>query len=195
MEYMKEVFAQYDRRCVRVYQAYNSAIAAEAVALQTFGESFNLNRMTWIKPSFLWMMYRSNWGTKKNQECILAIDVYQETFEGLLAKAVLTSPDAAGCDGLQWRRDFESAEVYCQWDPDRNPSGTPIGRAAIQIGLKGETLSEFLRTGIHRIEDLTPSVRKWNEQRKAGKLSAKSLPAERLYPLTNQAVRKRLSMK
>ena len=194
MEYMKEVFAQYDRRCVRVYQAYNSAIA-EAVALQTFGESFNLNRMTWIKPSFLWMMYRSNWGTKKNQECILAIDVYQETFEGLLAKAVLTSPDAAGCDGLQWRRDFESAEVYCQWDPDRNPSGAPIGRAAIQIGLKGETLSEFLRTGIHRIEDLTPSVRKWNEQRKAGKLSAKSLPAERLYPLTNQAVRKRLSMK
>ena len=187
MEYMKEVFAQYDRRCVRVYQAYNSAIAAEAVALQTFGESFNLNRMTWIKPSFLWM--------KKNQECILAIDVYQETFEGLLAKAVLTSPDAAGCDGLQWRRDFERAEVYCQWDPDRNPSGAPIGRAAIQIGLKGETLSEFLRTGIHRIEDLTPSVRKWNEQRKAGKLSAKSLPVERLYPLTNQAVRKRLSMK
>ena len=78
MEYMKEVFAQYDRRCVRVYQAYNSAIAAEAVALQTFGESFNLNRMTWIKPSFLWMMYRSNWGTKKNQECVLAIDVYQD---------------------------------------------------------------------------------------------------------------------
>lgn len=195
MEYMKEVFAQYDRRCVRVYQAYNSAIAAEAVALQTFGESFNLNRMTWIKPSFLWMMYRSNWGTKKNQECVLAIDVYQETFDRLLAKAVLTSQDAAGCDGLQWRRDFERAEVYCQWDPDRNPSGAPIGRAAIQIGLKGETLSEFLRTGIHRIEDLTPSVRKWNEQRKAGKLSTKSLPAERLYPLTDQAVRKRLSMK
>lgn len=94
-----------------------------------------------------------------------------------------------------FRRDFERSEVYCQWDPDRNPSGAPIGRAAIQIGLKGEILSEFLRTGIHRIEDLTPSVHKWNEQRKAGRLSAKSLPTARLYPLTNQAVRKRLSMK
>ncbi len=195
MEYTKEVFAQYDRRCIRVYQAYNSAIAAEAVALQTFGESFNRSRMTWIKPSFLWMMYRAGWGTKKNQECILALDIYQDTFDRLLQKAVLTSPDAAGCDGLQWRRDFEASEVYCQWDPDRNPSGGPIGRAAIQIGLKGETLSELLRTGIHRIEDLTPQVRKWNEQRKAGKLSAKTLPAEKLYPVADPAVRKRLSMR
>jgi len=70
MEYGKEVFAQYDRQCIRVYQAYNSTIAKEAIALQTFGKAFNLNRMTWIKPSFLWLMYRSNWGTKKNQECI-----------------------------------------------------------------------------------------------------------------------------
>ena len=60
MEYIKEVFAQYDRKCIRVYQAYNPMIAKEAVALQRFGESFNVNRMTWIKPSFLWMMYRSN---------------------------------------------------------------------------------------------------------------------------------------
>ena len=54
-----------------IKKAYNPIIAKEAIALQTFGENFNINRMTWIKPSFLWMMYRSNWGTKKNQECIL----------------------------------------------------------------------------------------------------------------------------
>ncbi len=27
MEYVKEVFAQYDRQCIRVYQAYNPTIA------------------------------------------------------------------------------------------------------------------------------------------------------------------------
>ena len=52
MEYIKEIFAQYDRQCIRVYQAYNPIIAKEAISLQTFGENFDVNRMTWIKPSF-----------------------------------------------------------------------------------------------------------------------------------------------
>ena len=195
MEYVKEVFAQYDRQCIRVYQAYNPTIAKEAVALQTFGENFNLNRMTWIKPSFLWLMYRSNWGTKKNQECILALDIYQSKFHEILQKAVLTSPDAANTTGAQWVKDFDETTVYCQWDPDRNTNGNAINRAAIQIGLKGSTLLDFLDTGIFRIEDLTPMVKKWNEQRKNGKLNAKNLPVEKLYPIQDKAVRTRLNMK
>ncbi len=195
MEYGKEVFAQYDRQCIRVYQAYNSTIAKEAIALQTFGKAFNLNRMTWIKPSFLWMMYRSNWGTKKNQEYILALDIYQTKFNELLEKAVLTSPDCASYDGLEWEKAFDETTIYCQWDPDRSINGTAINRAAIQIGLKGSTLREFLDTGIFRIEDLTPVVKKWNEQRKHGKLNSKQLPAERLYPVKDKTIRNRLAMK
>lgn len=195
MEYIKEVFAQYDRQYIRVYQAYNPVIAKEAVALQTFGESFNLNRMTWIKPSFLWMMYRSNWGTKKNQECILALDVHMEKFNELLRKAVLTSPDSMIYKGsTQWEKAFEETTVYCQWDPDRNVSGNSINRAAIQIGLKGITLKEFLADGIYRIEDLTPIVKKWNLQRKHGKLNSKNLPIERMYPIKDNEIRKRLDM-
>ncbi|AZS17937.1 DUF4291 domain-containing protein [Paenibacillus lutimineralis] len=195
MEYIKEVFAQYDRQCIRVYQAYNPVIAKEAVALQTFGESFNINRMTWIKPSFLWMMYRSNWGTKKNQECILALDVHMEKFNELLRKAVLTSPDSMIYKGsTQWEKAFEETTVYCQWDPDRNVNGNSINRAAIQIGLKGITLKEFLADGIYRIEDLTPLVKKWNIQRKQGKLNSKNLPVERIYPIKDNEIRKRLDM-
>ena len=144
MEYIKEVFAQYDNQCIRVYQAYHPMIAQEAVQLQTFGKHFNVNRMTWIKPSFLWMMYRSNWGTKKNQECILALDIYQTMFQELLKKAVLTSPDSASGDILKWRKTFGEATVYCQWDPDKNINGNAINRAAIQIGLKGNSLKDFL---------------------------------------------------
>lgn len=195
MEYIKEVFAQYDRQCIRMYQAYNPIIAKEAIGLQTFGDNFNLNRMTWIKPSFLWLMYRSNWGTKKNQECILAIDIYQEKFNALLQKAVLTSPDSASYTGAQWEKAFQETTVYCQWDPDRNINGNAIHRAAIQIGLKGNTLRDFLDTGIRRIEDLTPLVRKWNEQRKNGKLDCKNLPIEKIYPVKDQTVRNRLDMK
>lgn len=135
VEYEKEIFAQYDRQCIRVYQAYNPVIAKEAVALQTFGENFNVNRMTWIKSSFLWLMYRSNWGTKKNQECILAIDIYQSEFHKMLKKAVLTSPDSASYTGSQWEKAFDETTVYCQWDPDRNINGNAINRAAIQMGI------------------------------------------------------------
>ena len=123
MEYVKEVFAHYDRKCKRVYQAYNPVIAKEAVQLQAFGDNFNINRMTWIKPSFLWLMYRSNWGTKKNQECILALDIYQQMFNKLLEKAVLTSPDSTSFTGAQWEKAFDETSVYCQWDPDRNITG------------------------------------------------------------------------
>ncbi len=195
MEYVKEIFAQYDRQCIRVYQAYNPAIAKEAIALQTFGDNFNINRMTWIKPSFLWLMYRSNWGTRKNQECILAIDVYQPKFNEILQKAVLTSPDSISYTDTQWEKAFHETTVYCQWDPDRNINGNAINRAAIQIGLKGSTLRDFLDAGICRIEDLTLQVIKWNEQRKNGKLNSKVLPVEKLYPIKNKEIRKRLNMK
>lgn len=195
MEYVREIFAHYDRQCIRVYQAYHPLIAKEAIALQTFGAHFHTNRMTWIKPSFLWMMHRSNWGTKKNQECILAIDLYRSQFEQILKKAVLTSPDSIGCTGAEWEKAFEETTVYCQWDPDRNLNGNPIPRAAIQIGLKGSALRDFLETSIFRIQDLTPMVRKWNEQRKHGTLKAKELPTEKLYPITDPAIRKNLNMK
>ncbi len=195
MEYAREVFARYDSRCIRVYQAYNPVIAKEATELQTFGESFNTNRMTWIKPSFLWMMYRSNWGTKKNQECVLALDIYREKFDELLKKAVLTSPDSTACTGSEWEKAFAETTVYCQWDPDRSINGNAIDRAAIQIGLKGGTLRDFLDTGICRIEDITTQVRKWNERRKIGKLSLKDLPVEKIYPVNDSAVRGRLNMK
>mgnify|MGYP001025106210 FL=1 len=195
MEYIKEVFAQYNNQWIRVYQAYNSIIAKEAVALQTFGESFHINRMTWIKPSFLWLMYRSNWGTKKNQECILALDIHRRMFNELLEKAVLTSPDSISYTGAQWEKAFDETMVYCQWDPDRNINGNAINRAAIQIGLKGTILKDFLDGGISHIEDLTPLVRKWNEQRKNGKLNLKNLPIEKIYPITDKTIRKRLNMK
>lgn len=192
MGYAKEIFARYDRQCIRVYQAYNAVIAKEAVEQQTFGESFNFDHVTWIKPSFLWLMYRSNWGTKKNQEYIL--DIYLAEFNKLLEKAVLTSPDSTSYTGEQWEKAFSETTVYCQWDPNRKVSGNVIGRAAIQIGIKGSSLRELLETGICRIEDLTPMVRKWNKQRKSGKLDVKELPSERLYPVMNKEVRGRLAM-
>ena len=194
MEYVKEVFASYNRKYIRIYQAYNPTIAGEAVRLQNFGESFSTERMTWIKPSFLWLMYRSNWGTKKNQECILAIDVHREVFDRLLSQAVLTSPDSMMFDGNEWEKRFKNTDVYCQWDTDRALSGNPLNRAAVQIGIKGNALTDFLDNGIYKIEDLTPTVRKWNELRKKRQLNLSELPTEKIYPVNDKKIRSRLAM-
>ena len=56
----RNIYAVFDDKTIRVYQAYNNETADEALKLGKFGSKFSLTRMTWIKPSFLWMMYRLN---------------------------------------------------------------------------------------------------------------------------------------
>ena len=47
-EQERKIYAKYDDKTIRVYQAYNNVIADEAIKLGTFGEHFSLTRMTWI---------------------------------------------------------------------------------------------------------------------------------------------------
>src|SRR5881628_3004655 len=76
-----QIRACYDEETITVYQAYNSEIATAAVHQQKLHASpqFRLSRMTWIKPSWCWMMYRAGYSYKdKNQERILALKMKQE---------------------------------------------------------------------------------------------------------------------
>lgn len=72
-----QIKAYYTDDFIRVYQAYSDIIADTALNNQKFiSPPFSMTRMTWIKPSFLWMMYRAGWGIKdENQKRILAIDI------------------------------------------------------------------------------------------------------------------------
>ncbi|WP_413199926.1 DUF4291 family protein, partial [Nostoc piscinale] len=69
----RHILAQYDDQTVVVYQAYRPEIGHFAASNGYFGGEFSLERMSWIKPNFLWMMYRCGWGTKDGQEVVLAI--------------------------------------------------------------------------------------------------------------------------
>src|SRR5436190_19769305 len=44
--------------------------------------------MSWIKPNFLWMQYRSGWSSKPGQEVTLAIRLQRTAFDSMLAMAV-----------------------------------------------------------------------------------------------------------
>jgi hypothetical protein len=76
----RHILAQFDDRTVVVYQAYSSTIGLYAVEHGRFGGDFSYARMSWIKPNFLWMMYRSAWGIKANQEITLALRIRREFF-------------------------------------------------------------------------------------------------------------------
>lgn len=90
MPSLHEIRATYDRDTIVIYQAYASAIADSALKAQKFVEPFSFSRMTWIKPSFLWLMHRSNWGTKSGQERTLAVTLSRAGWESALSRAVLT---------------------------------------------------------------------------------------------------------
>ena len=85
-----EIRADYDTTSIIVYQAYRKEIALPALASQRFVPPFSLNRMTWIKPSFLWMMERSNWGRKAGQEYVLAVRITRAGWDEALSSAILT---------------------------------------------------------------------------------------------------------
>ena len=68
----RHILAQFDDNSVIVYQAYRPAIGHFAAKHGYFGGEFSLNRMSWIKPNFLWMMYRSAWASKEGQEVVLS---------------------------------------------------------------------------------------------------------------------------
>ena len=83
------ILAQFDDEGVIVYQAYRPAIGNFAATHGYFGgDHFSLTRMSWIKPNFLWMMYRSGWGQKEGQEVVLAVKIEREAFDTILANAV-----------------------------------------------------------------------------------------------------------
>jgi hypothetical protein len=85
----RQIRALFDDETIAVYQAYAPEIAEPALAAGTFVPPFGLNRMTWIKPSFLWMAYRSGWATKPGQTRVLRIHLKRCSIQiGLSPEAV-----------------------------------------------------------------------------------------------------------
>ena len=144
-----------------VYQAFNNRIADYALKKQRFGgQDYSFNRMTWIKPNFLWMMYRSGWAAKDlNQHRILAIEMTFDGFQELLTNGVLTNYDKNYIDEQTWREKLNSSDVRIQWDPDHDFKGEKLKRRAVQIGIKNDALKNFNNYYIQSIQDLTRFVK------------------------------------
>jgi hypothetical protein len=154
---LHQIRAVYDNKTIRVYQAYPDHIADTALARGTFvSPPFRMERMTWIKPSFLWMMYRSGWGLKDTgQARILAIDISHEGFEWALAHSCPSHP-AGSMSQEEWQIMRKDAPVRIQWDPERDLLLQRQPHRAIQIGLSKQAIDLYVGEWIQRITDITP---------------------------------------
>ncbi|WP_300691757.1 DUF4291 domain-containing protein [Chryseobacterium sp.] len=158
------IMAQYDDEKIIVYQSYKKQIGDFAVKNQYFGGDFSLERMTWIKPNFLWMMYRNGWGKKDGQECVLAIHLKMTAFKKYLKNSVYSSyNERLGISREEWQIQIKESSVRLQWDPDHDPFGNKMERRAIQIGLRGEFTRCFAKDDILLIEDISDFVKEQYE--------------------------------
>lgn len=162
--------------------------------------------MTWIKPSFAWMLYRSGYGTKSGQERVLKIKLTHEAIAHLLSQCVTnTNKDRT----LKARKEIkETGRV--QWDPERDLLRSEkkeprkmLRTRAIQIGLRG-SLSKLYVDHIVSIEEVTDLAHKVkaahdlkedDSSASAMESTRADLPNERPYlPLLSDEHLRKLSM-
>ena len=178
----RQVRAVHDEDTITVYQAYSPAIASAAITAGGFVPPFRRERMTWIKPSFLWMMYRCGWATKPGQERVLAIRMLRSGFEEALSMASLSHFDpAVYADQEVWQQRKAASPVRVQWDPERDVRLEPLAWRSLQVGLGGVAVERYVDDWVVGIEDITAMVEELRERAPDDRRS--SLPIELPYPL------------
>lgn len=177
------ILAQHNQDNIVVYQAFSKQIREYAVQHQQLGgPAFSFNRMTWIKPNFLWMMYRCGWATKEKQDGVLAITIAKRFFDEILVQAVYSAfNDQIYTSRAEWQTQMNDSEVRLQWDPDHDPLGNKQERRAIQLGMKGNIMQQFAQKEIITIEDITPFVTEQYAILKSGNVDEILVPYEQLY--------------
>ncbi len=193
----KQIIGQIKEDSIIVYQAFNPNIADYAVKNQKFGgEYYSFNRMSWIKPGFLWMMYRAGWASKEHQQKILAITLPISHFKTILEQATISSyNEEIYPTKEEWKNELEKTEVRLQWDPDHNPFGIKQERKAIQLGMKGMILKRFCTEWITEIKDITEFVKEEYEKVKANEIDDLNIPYEEILNIEELHIKKRLNLK
>jgi hypothetical protein len=191
----RRILAQFDADAVVVYQAYRPAIGRFAAEHQRFGGEFSFSRMSWIKPNFLWMMYRSGWGTKEGQEITLAVRLRRLAFDEILRRAVYSSyvPEIYGSPE-SWKARLAESPVRLQWDPDHDPCGAKQERRAVQLGLAGEVVKQYASDWIVSIEDISEFVAEQRTNAGAKGFANLLTPREDIYRISDAEVAMRLGV-
>jgi hypothetical protein len=129
-------------------------------------------------------MHRCDWGEKRGQNRVLAIDMKREGFDRIVQQAVRSTFCADAYESLEhWRELLESSEARSQWSPERNERGELLKNWSLQLGIRGELSRLYADEWIVRITDITEMVRHLKHLRGLGQSIGGLLPKEQRYPL------------
>ncbi|MEE1825561.1 DUF4291 domain-containing protein [Streptomyces sp. BE20] len=171
---------------VTVYQAYPPEIGLPAARDGRFPARWKRDRMTWVKPSFLWMMYRSGWGTKEGQETVLAVEIGREGFEWALEHACPTHYERGlHPDRATWKSLLRRAPARVQWDPERDLDLQPLPYRSLQLGLAGIAAHRYAEEWTVAVTDVTALAHRIRQCVRDGdpEGARRLLPVERPYPV------------
>lgn len=121
--------------------------------------------MTWVKPSWAWMMYRAGYSHKDvRQARVLALRMTHERFLALLERGVLSHGGSSSISSSISSSTRDTArdktdEVRVQWDPERTPGLERLPHRSIQIGIPAALSEQWADEWIVSIEDVTQTAR------------------------------------
>ncbi|WP_407838559.1 DUF4291 domain-containing protein [Streptomyces sp. DSM 116496] len=180
-----QIRASHTADTVTVYQAYHPRIGVPAAREGRFPPAWKRERMTWVKPSFLWMMYRCGWATKADQETVLAVEITRAGFDRALSGACLSHyVPGVHADREAWTSALRTAPARVQWDPERDLHLNPLPYRSLQLGLSGPASRAYADEWTVAIRDVTPLAREVHGLLRSGAPEAARalLPVETPYP-------------
>lgn len=132
---------------------------------------------------------------KEGQEVVLAIRLKRSAFDRILAKAIHSTFESDIYPSQdEWKKALTQSCVRLQWDPDHDPSGVPLKRRAIQLGLRGEVLARYASEWIIEIQDVSAFVHEQRARAFAKDYEHLLTPREEVYPVTDTDVVRRLKL-
>lgn len=183
---VRQVRAVYKPETLIVYQAVPVPVALAAARAGKFVPPYKRDDIMWIRPSFLWMMYRCQWATAVGQERVLEVEMTREGFEWALTHSCLAQYDHAYYgDRETWAAALRSSQVRVQWEPERSLQLTPLPQRSLQVGIGVEVIDRYVNEWTVDVNDITHQVRRIAEHVRRGDdhRAGSMLPDERPYPL------------
>ncbi|MFB6619265.1 DUF4291 domain-containing protein [Streptomyces sp. NPDC056367] len=180
----RQIRAAHTDATVTVYQAYAPHLGGPAARDGRFPPAWKRERMTWIKPSFLWMMYRCGWAAKPDQETVLAVEITRDGFDRALREACLSHyAPGVHADRAAWQESVRTTSARVQWDPERDLHLDPLPYRSLQLGLSGPFSRAYADEWTVSIRDVTPLAREIHGLVRAGDGDAARalLPVETPY--------------
>ena len=88
---------------------------------------------------------------------------------------------------------MKRSSVRLQWDPDHDPTGAPVARRAIQLGLRRAALAGWDGSFIEAVHDISDFVATQRPLAVAP-FDQLRVPVERVYPIEDPALERRLGL-